>query len=143
MERPDDQPAEESIFQEADFSMEGYDKHIRNARIILFIMAGLTLLLLINAAPFDSIARVIAGGIIVVFAGVFAGLAFWTKKRPYTALLCALIFYVSLIVIAAVLDPATILQGWILKVIIIILLLLGLRNGKESQNRMDAFGKKP
>jgi hypothetical protein len=78
-----------------------------------------------------------------VFAGVFAALAFWTKKRPYTAILCALIFYVFLIVCAAFLDPTTIFQGWVLKIIIIILLILGLRNGRESQNMMDAFGKKP
>jgi len=143
MEQPNNQPAEESIFHEADFSMEGYDKHIRNARILLFVMAGLSLLLLVNAAPFNTIARIIAGGIIVVFAGVFAALAFWTKKRPYTAILCALIFYVFLIVCAAFLDPTTIFQGWVLKIIIIILLILGLRNGRESQNMMDAFGKKP
>ena len=143
MEQPNNQPAEESIFHEADFSMEGYDKHIRNARILLFVMAGLSLLLLVNAAPFNTIARIIAGGIIVVFAGVFAALAFWTKKRPYTAILCALIFYVFLIVSAAFLDPTTIFQGWVLKIIIIILLILGLRNGRESQNMMDAFGKKP
>jgi hypothetical protein len=143
MEQPNDQPIEESIFNEEEFSMKGYDKHIRNARILLFVLAGFTLLLLINAAPFDSPARIISGGIIVLFAGIFAGLALWTKKKPYTAILCALIFYIALIGIAAIMDPTTIWQGWIWKIVIIILLILGLRNGKESQDMMETFGKKP
>jgi hypothetical protein len=142
MEKQNDPPIEESIFVEGEFSMEGYDKHVRNARILLFVLAGLTLLLLVSAAPFDTLGRIISGGIIVLFAGVFVVLALWTKKRPFTALLCALIFYVSIIGIAAILDPSTIIQGWIWKVVIIILLILGLRNGKEAQDMMDAFGKR-
>ncbi len=142
MEQQNEQPIEESIFAEEEFSMKGYDKHIRNARILLFVLAGLTLLLLVNAAPFDSPGRIISGGIIVLFAGVFIVLALWTKKRPYTALLCALIFYVSIVGIAALVDPALHFQGWIWKVVIIILLILGLRNGKEAQDMMDTFGKK-
>jgi hypothetical protein len=106
MEQSNESPQEESVFAEEEFSMEGYDKHIRNARILLFV------------------------------------LALWTRKRPYTALLCAMIFYLSLIGISALMDPSTIIQGWIWKIVIIILLILGLRNGKEAQDMMDTFGKK-
>lgn len=31
-----EQSKEETIFDQAEFSMEGYDKHIKNARIMLF-----------------------------------------------------------------------------------------------------------
>ena len=143
MEQPNDQPTEESIFQEADFSMEGYDKHIRNARILLYVVAGLTLLGLASLTPFDTTALIVAAALQVLFAGAFVVLALWTKKKPYTALLCALIFYLCLEVAGDLLNPANIFRGWILKIVVIILLVLGLRNGRESQNMMEAFGKKP
>jgi uncharacterized membrane protein len=142
MEPTPDQPTEESIFQEADFSMEGYDKHIRNARILLYVVAGLTLLALANMKSIDTTAQIVAVVLQVLFAGVFVALALWTKKKPYTALLCALIFYLFLEVAGDLLNPANIFRGWILKIVIIILLILGMRNGRESQNMMEAFGKK-
>lgn len=142
MEQIPDQPTEESIFQEADFSMEGYDKHIRNARILLYVIAGLTLLGLINLTPFDTAVRIVAAVVVILFAAVFVVLALWTKKKPYTALLCALIFYLCLEMAGDLMDPTNIFRGWILKVVVIILLILGLRNGKESQNMMETFGKK-
>jgi hypothetical protein len=54
MEQPPNPNTEETIFPESEFSMEGYDKHIRNARIMLFILAGLFLLSLFSLMPFDD-----------------------------------------------------------------------------------------
>ena len=141
MEPSTEQPKEETIFNEADFSMEGYDKHIRNARIMLFVIAGLILLVLFTLMPIDEPAKWISAGIIVLFAGVFVALGLWTRKKPYTAILTALIFFVSLQVLSGILQPASILQGWIFKIVIIVMLILGLRNGKEAQDMMNTFGK--
>jgi hypothetical protein len=37
-------PQEETMFPAEEFSMDGYDKYIRNARIVLFVVAALQLL---------------------------------------------------------------------------------------------------
>jgi hypothetical membrane protein len=143
MEEPPIPNNEETIFPESDFSMEGYDKHIRNARIMLFVLAGLFLLSLVSLTPFDdNPLKLVMAGIIILFAAAYVALAFWTKKKPYTAILTALILFISLEVLSFLLQPASIFQGWILKVIVILLLLLGLRNAKESQQMMEAYGKK-
>jgi hypothetical membrane protein len=143
MEKPSTPNAEETIFPESDFSMEGYDKHIRNARIMLFILAGLFLLSLLGLTPFDdNPLKLVMAGIIVLFAAAYIALAFWTKKKPYTAILTALILFISLQVLSFLLQPASIFQGWFLKIIVILLLILGLRNAKESQRMMEAYGKK-
>ncbi len=142
MEPNTDSTNEQSIFNESDFSMEGYDKHIRNARILLFVVAGMTLISLWSLAPFDNLASQVGAGVVVLIAGVFVLLAFWTKKKPYTAILTALIFYILLVVLSAIVQPASLFQGWIFKIALIVLLILGLRNGKQSQDMMEAFGKK-
>jgi hypothetical protein len=142
MEHPPTPNTEETIFPESDFSMEGYDKHIRNARIILYILAGIFLLGIFSVMPFDdNPLKLVMAGIMVLFAAAYIALAFWTKKKPYTAILIALILYISLQVLSFLLQPASIFQGWILKIIVILLLLLGLRNAKESQRLMEAYGK--
>jgi hypothetical membrane protein len=143
MEQPPISNSEETIFPESEFSMEGYDKHIRNARVMLFVLAGLFLLSLVSLTPFDdNPLKLVMAGIIILFAAAYVALAFWTKKKPYSAILTALILFISLEVLSFLLQPASIFQGWILKIIVILLLLLGLRNAKESQQMMEAYGKK-
>jgi len=142
MEQTPNPPAEESIFSEEEFSMEGYDKHIRNARILLFVIAGLSLLALMYVLPLDgSFEKIFMLVWVLAFAGAFVALGFWTKKKPYTALLVALILFIAIQVLSAIGDPASLLQGWVFKIIIIVMLINGLRNAKESQRMMETFGR--
>ena len=143
MEQNPNAPTEETIFPEEEFSMEGYDKHIRNARIMLYVLAGFSLFALFLVLPLngDPI-RIITAVAVVVYAGIYVGLGFWAKKKPYTALLIALIFFVGIQVIGAIINPASIIQGWFIKILIIVMLVLGLRNAKESQRMMELFKKK-
>jgi hypothetical protein len=143
MEPTTEQPDEPTIFPEEEFSMEGYDKHIRNARIILYVLAGLTFLSIYSLVPFDeNPIKIFIAIFIAVFGGIFIALALWSKKKPYNAILTALILFVSMEVLAAVAQPSSLWQGWLLKVAVIVLLALGLRNAKESQDMMETFGKK-
>jgi len=142
MEQNPQQPSEETIFPEEEFSMEGYDKHIRNARIMLFVVAALTLLSLFTLAPFDETPKIIVAVVVVAFAGVFIGLAFWTRSKPYSAILTALIVYCGLQLLNFLASPESIFQGWILKLAVILLLILGLGNARESQRMMKAMGRK-
>jgi len=138
----DNKPIEENALEDS-LSMEGYDKPVRNARIILFIVAAMQLFALtysLGNLPDD--AKVIFIAIDVFIAGIFIGLAFWTKRKPYTAILTALIFYCSLLILDGILNPATIMQGFILKLITIILLIVAIGNSKDVQRWYDIKNKK-
>ena len=133
---------EETIFEEADFSMEGYDKHVRNARNMLFVISGLQLLPLLFLGPLTMSARLLAAAIYIIVSAIFFVLALWTKQKPYAALLCASIVYVALIAINGILDRNTLLQGAVVKAIIIFFFIIGIRNARDAQRMKDTFGKK-
>ena len=128
----------ESIFTEEDFSLQGYDKHIRQARNAIFIAAGIlviNVIVLAFSVP-DSYEYLWLD--LLVYGGFVAGFIFlgiWTKKKPYSAIIGALILYALFIILNAVIDLHTIYKGIIFKVIIIVLLVKGLRDAKEAQER--------
>jgi peptidoglycan/LPS O-acetylase OafA/YrhL len=127
---------ETSIFSEEDFSVDIYDKHIRQARNAIFVAAGIILLsaiiLMFNLPEgyeylwFDLL-------FYGAFIGGFIALGFWTKKKPYSAITFALILYGIFIGINAYIDIKTLFSGIILKIIIISLLVKGLSDGKQAQ----------
>ena len=135
-ENPETSPAnEESIFNENEFSMQGYDKHIKNARNALFIVAGVQLIAVLYSI-FTTTGAVmwITAGITLAVALIFFLLGLWTKKKPFTAILIALIIYVGLWVADSIYDPAYIYKGILLKIIIIVYLVIGMRDAKEAQD---------
>jgi len=140
-QKPGSDP-DETIFEEADFSLEGYDKHIRNARNMLFVIAALQLLPLLFLGPLTVQAKLLVATVSILVSTMFFILALWTKQRPYAALLAASIVYVALVAINGFLNPSSLLQGAVVKVIIMVLLILGIRNAREAQRMKDTFGKK-
>lgn len=145
MEQPQQTPEatqEESIFNEADWNTQGYDKHIRNARIMLYIVAALQLLPILtlpNDIPDD--ARNLAIGLQIFFAAIFVGLAIWTKYKPFVALMTAMIFFIAIWALGAILNPASVFSGIVIKIVLIVLLIMGIRNAKEAQELKKTFGK--
>jgi hypothetical protein len=137
---PESVPGQENLLEDMyDYnSMEGYDKPVRNARILLFVIAGLQLIPLLLMPPMEDIEKYITIGIYVLFAGIFAALALWTKKKPYTAIITALCVYTGIILLAAYFQPSSIFQGLILKVIVYVMLIVGLRNAKDVQEWLDS-----
>ena len=134
----------QSIFSEEEFSMTGYDKHIRQARNSLFAIA---ILLFINVvilyysnqdyAEYIWIDLLVYGG----FIAAFIALGFWTKKKPYTAIVSGLVLYGLFIFLNAIIDPVTIVKGIIFKVFVIVLLIKGLKDAKEAQALKENFKK--
>ena len=122
-------------------SMEGYDKPVRNAKIILFLIAALQLIPLFTLGDMPEPARTMSIVITLAISIVFAGFALWTSRKPYWAILGALIFYLLLLIVTGILEPATILQGIIFKVIGITLLVYALSNAKEVQRWKDSVKK--
>ncbi len=127
---------ESSIFSEDDFSVGIYDKHIRQARNAIFVTAGLILLsVIILMFNLPEVYEYLWVDLLFygTFIGGFVALGFWTKKKPYNAIIGALILYGAYIAINAYLDIKTLYSGIILKIIIISLLVKGLSDAKAAQ----------
>ncbi len=135
----------ETIFTADEFSMEGYDKHIRQARNTLFIAAGILLLnamLLFSKYPFDIEIMWLDYLLWFVYIGGFVALGFWTKKKPYYAIIGGLILFGLFILINALIDPMTIIGGIIFKIAVIVFLIKGLNDAKQAQAMKEQLGIK-
>ena len=130
----------ESIFSEEDFANQGYDKHIKQARNAIFAVAILitisVLFLVFNNSDYNEYIwlDVLIYG---VFVAGFVFLGLWTKKKPYYAIVGALILYAMFIALNAALDITTLYKGIILKIIVIVLLVKGINDAKEAQERKE------
>jgi hypothetical protein len=126
---------ETSIFSEEDFSVDIYDKHIRQARNAIFATAIMLLISFIISMAVSTNYEFmwLDYALYGFFILAFVGLGFWTKNKPYYAIIAALILYGLFIGINAIADPKTIFSGIIFKIIIISLLVKGLSDAKQAQ----------
>jgi hypothetical protein len=124
-----------SIFSEEDFSIDIYDKHIRQARNAIFATAIMLLVSFIISIALSSNYEFmwLDYALYGFFILGFVGLGFWTKHKPYYAIISALILYGLFIAINAIADANTIFSGLIFKIIIISLLIKGLSDAKAAQ----------
>jgi hypothetical protein len=142
MEQPQktpETPQEESIFEDIEVDTRAYQKHIRRARILLFIIAGLQLIAAILLGIAGEFGYEIEVGVQVVLGLVFAGLAFWTKYKPYAALLIALVIYVGIFLLSAILEPSSIISGLLIKIVIVVLLIRGISNARDAEEMKKTF----
>jgi hypothetical protein len=142
---PNNESNTETIFSEQEFSMEGYDKHIRQARNTLFIAAGILFvnaIVLFSKYPFDMEVMWLDYLLWTVYIGGCIALAFWTKKKPYYAIIGGLILIGVFILVNAIIEPKTIFAGMIFKIAIIVFLFKGLNNARDAQQMQEQFGKK-
>ncbi|MGC4037859.1 MAG: hypothetical protein QM764_17990 [Chitinophagaceae bacterium] len=124
--------------------LEGYERTVRKARNALFWAGGLVFL-----AEMIGMAMAGTGFDIVVFifalieAGIFISLAFWTKKKPYTAILSGFIAFIGILLLSVVANGyvngaqgvlKALFSGIIIKVIIIVNLILPLKDAKALQD---------
>lgn len=139
----DPQKKEESIFTGEDFSLQVYDKRIRQARNAIFIAAGvlgINLIILMFTVPEGYEYLWVDLSIWGIFILGFIALGFWTKKKPYYAIIGALVLYGLFITLNALLDISTLFKGIILKIIIISLLIKGLKDAKDAQEMKEHIG---
>ena len=105
---------EESIFTDDDFAVDIYNKRIKNAQIAIFAAGGLLLINLIilwatNKTVGDYIWFDIA--LWTCFIVGFVLLGVWVKKKPYYAIIGALILYAAFIGINALLEISSLWSG--------------------------------
>ena len=55
----------------------------------------------------------------VVLAVVYFGLYLWARSQPFPAALIALLIYLSVLVLNAIIDPKLLAQGWLIKIFVI------------------------
>ena len=135
----------ETIFDDQEFSMEGYDRHIRQARNTLFTAAAILLLnavLLFSKYPFDIEMMWLDYLLWIGYIGGFIALAFWTKKKPYYAIIGGLILLGIFILVNAVIEPSSLFGGIIFKIAIVVFLIKGLGDAKEAQLMKEQFSNR-
>lgn len=116
--------------------MQGHETGIRKARNALFATAGILLLGEIITATVSDIPWTPLGiGIIVVEVGVFIALAFWTKTKPYAAIIVGIIFFLLLWVTAIIIVGTTAAySGIIVRIIILAILISALKPAKAWED---------
>jgi hypothetical protein len=135
----------ETIFTPEEFSMEGYDKHIRQARNACFIAAGLLLInaiMLFSKYSFDIEIFWLDYLLWTIYIVGFIACGIWTKQKPYYAIIGGMIILGLFIIVNAILQPSTIISGWLFKIGIAVALIKGLKDAKQAQEMKEQFDKK-
>ncbi len=117
---------------------------VRNARILLFVIAALQLVPIFLIPPMGDLEKYITIGIYVLFAGIFAALALWTKKKTlyrdnYSPQCVYRDHFIS-----CLFPTFQHFQGWLLhkKAVVYVMLIVGLKNAKDVQEWLDSKNKK-
>lgn len=141
MEKPAQTPNEESIFSDMNLNLKVYEKHIRRARITLFVVGVLQLSALLMYYGAESLEEIIMVSVLVFIAIIFIGLGFWTKYQPFIALSVALILYSGIVILSIITNPDNFYSGIVIKIIILALLVRGMRNAKVAEDLKKTFGR--
>lgn len=115
-------------------------KQIASTRTFLLIVAIATLisaLLLFPGLP--NTANLISIIDISVISGVYFLLAWWTRKRPYTAVLAGLLVLLLSVVLDILWSPFGPLNRWQSKTLTLLMLFLAISDSRDAQRKM----KKP
>jgi hypothetical protein len=65
----------------------------------------------------------------LVLAATQGGLWWWAKRATFAAAVTSLALYVTVILIEAVFDPASLVRGWLIKIVFITALVKAIRAG--------------
>ena len=139
---PDQRDVPLSIF-DGDDELEQHDRAlyrqgVRKARNALFFAGGIMftvdmVLILMQRDQLSDIYLYSIIGVDALVLAAFIGLGLWTKKKPYTAILIGLILFCALQIFAMVTDPTNIYKGLIVKAVVIVTLVTGLKKAKALQ----------
>ncbi len=112
-------------------------KKVNRAKYILFALAGLNFLVSLYYLFYTFENAVLAFGIQLFVALVYLGLGLWCIKKPLLGIIVGLSFYLFIIALMAVIDPMTIIQGILWKVLIVMAFIYGIQSVKEAE-KMEA-----
>ena len=120
------------------FLSDAQDK-IKSSRYIMFGLAGLFLVVgLFVCFGADDFAPMVIN---IFCCIVYLILAAWCSKNPFGATLTALIIYGTLVVVNAFVEPTSLFSGIVIKIIIIVALVKGIRSAQEAQKYLGELEK--
>lgn len=115
-------------------------KQIGTARTLLLIVAVATLisamLLLPNLPNKPTLENIILTGMIAI---IYFILAFYTKRKPFTAIRIGLLLLLLVIILDIFWNPFGAFSRWQSKILTLLLLLLGIGDSREAQRKMRTF----
>ena len=112
----------------------GANKKVKDAKIALYVLAGLNVVVgIIYWASSDDFASLISS---LVLAVIYLLLVAWSDKQPFAAILTGFIIYITIQLLAAVVEPTSLFSGIIIKVIIISVFIKGIKSAREAQDLM-------
>jgi hypothetical protein len=107
------------------------EDRINKARNIILILAGL--FVLFGVITFFGQEDTAGAVVNVLIAILYLGLAAWCRSNPFGAILTAFIVYLTVQLVNAFVDPATLLGGIIWKVIFIGAFVKGIQAASEAR----------
>lgn len=145
--RPTAENLEEGSLFDNVYDLEPYEKSMRSARIWLYVIAGIQLIVGIieyNSVNDPSLAAIVFG-IDAGIALVFLALALWSRKKPVIAFTIALIFYLVVVIGVAILtgDFASLAKGIIFKVLVVVALSKANRDARRYESILSSLGQNP
>lgn len=119
--------------------LEDANDKIKSAKYIIIGLSCFILLQGLFQGFFrDDFATMIAN---LCISLVYLILAAWCNKNPFGAILVAFIIYATIILINAFFDPATLVNGIILKVVFIVAFVKGIQSAKEANRYLAELEK--
>lgn len=131
-----------SIFSEA-IDYTPYEKSMKGARIWLYVIAGLQLIMGIyeySVTP-DPFIAWLAFGIDTGIGVVFLLLALWSRKKPKLAFTTALVIYLLINAGFMMMDPENIFKGILLKIIAVVALVKAVKNARQYEAIKSSIGE--
>ncbi|MEP1034089.1 hypothetical protein [Ekhidna sp.] len=114
------------------------EKKVRSVKTMLYILAGINLVAGFFFIFILDSELTFADGIgFLITALIFIGCAIWVNRQPLMGVLAAFGFYLFIQVLATVVDPSTIFQGILLKIIIIVVFVKGINSARDAKKYRD------
>jgi hypothetical protein len=136
------QPTEESVFDMLEIDTRGYDKHVRNAQITLYVLSAFQLLALLTIGDMEQTAKMMTLAIGIGLAVFFVACGLISRVKPFAALTTATIVYGLLLLFEFIMNPAGIISlRLLLQGAMIVFLIRGVQNAKELDRIKRNFGK--
>ncbi|MDX1941379.1 MAG: hypothetical protein SFU99_12555 [Saprospiraceae bacterium] len=125
-------PQEAAKRRELEIDLKEAEKRLKNARIALWIFVGLqTIALIVLVARESDLSTIIAQAVIIL---LFIFAAVYSHSYPLASFASVFTLYILLLILAGINQPSTLLQGLIIKVIILGYLGMGAFYGKEKRD---------
>lgn len=97
----------------------------------------------INSRRGSQVNAEVVLGVMLALSAIFFGLWIWAKKAPFAALLTTLIVFVTFHLLDAVIDPISLVQGIVIKIVILAGLVTALKKAyiAKRERELEAMEK--